>query len=103
MTVWLTGVRKSDWRRDESAWAADVANVFGAPKRRLPTRISCCPEKGQRTGQRLGRRYAQGGHEVSAMRGAGKQTQAAAVKACMRISRPTVRTGHRRGCSAESE
>jgi hypothetical protein len=47
LTVWWTGVRKSDWRRDESAvetvalhrvtvsWAADAANVFGAPKRRV--------------------------------------------------------------------
>jgi hypothetical protein len=37
------------------------------------------------------------------MRGAGMQTQAAAVRTCMRISRPILQTGHRRGCSAEME
>ena len=42
-------------------------------------------------------------HEVSVIMGTGKQAQAAAMSACMRISRPVMQTGHRRNCCSEVE
>src|SRR5437763_13099965 len=113
MVVWLTGVGENAWRQDNSCRndhppLGRVIISSPAPTY-LGRQTNRCrqgrPEAPRRGNELVGdlvdtNAYGSHGHEVSAIRGAGKQTQAAAVRTWMRMSRPgisPVRTDAR-GC-----
>src|SRR3982750_261649 len=116
MMVWLTGVGENAWRQDNSGRndhpplgrviiSSPAPTYLGRQTNRYRQGRPDAPRRGNELVGDLVDSNAHGdhGHEVSAIRGAGKEAQAAAVRTCTRMSRPVLQSGHRRSRSSAAE